>query len=183
MFLEQLSVSGELWVDMGWQLIESQSLSSSAATVTFSNIPQTYKSLKIAISARTTNTASVSESMFIAFNGISTNFSDRYLQGNGAAASSGSNSGGTTKIYIGEAASATATSNTFNSTEVTIPNYSSSINKPTGIETVHETNATTAYQTLVAGLWSNTNAITSIGVSLSANNFVFGSTFTLYGLV
>lgn len=173
---------------MGWQLIQAYNVgdgitSSPAASVTFSSIPQTYKSLKVVISSRTTNTGSVSESMFITFNGASTNFSDRYLQGSGAAASSGSNSGGTTKIYIGESASATATSNTFNSTEVTIPNYSGSTNKPIGTDTVHETNATTAYQTLVAGLWSNTNAITSIGISLSANNFVFGSTFQLYGLI
>ena len=46
-----------------------------------------------------------------------------------------------------------------------------------------ENNATTAYSALVADLWSNTTAISSIQLSDALGNFVANSTFTLYGVL
>ena len=49
---------------------------------------------------------------------------------------------------------------------------------------VSENNATTAYATLNAGLWSNTAAINAIGLTItSGQNFAQYSTATLYGIL
>lgn len=165
---------------MGWTLIDSQVLSSSQASVTFSSIPQTYKTLKLVVSARGDN-ANVFTSVNLTFNGSSaTAYSYRILQGSGSAASSAAASSQTSG-YAANATGSTATTSTFASIEYTFPNYASSVNKPYSIDGVTENNGTTAYQDLDAGLWSNTSAITSLTL-IATNNFVSGSTFTLYGL-
>lgn len=162
---------------MGWQLIQEQSLQTSAASVTFSSIPQTFKVLKILISSRTTGTGG--QAVLIAPNGSSSNLTYRYLEGSGAAASSNNGAQGSVATTNGTG----QTANTFNSVEVTIPNYSGTTNKPMSSDSVTENNATTAYLDLFATLWSNTAAITSLTFTDSGgNSFVFGSTFTLYGL-
>ena len=168
---------------MSWTLIEHVSLSSSQASVTLGNggtLPQTYKTLKLVMSARTDSSGSTFEGFYLEPNANSSNLSNRYLEGNGASASSGSSA---SNMFIGVATGASATTSTFCNVEITIPNYTGSTNKPVSSDSVNETNATTAYQDLIAGLWSNTAAITSLKlILLSTNNFVSGSTFTLYGL-
>ena len=161
---------------MGWQLIESQSLSSSAASVTFSNIPQTYKSIKILVSVR--GTADTANSR-VTFNGSTANVSDRVLFGNGLVGGSFSDA----SILYSLQNRSTSTTNTFANFEVTVPNYSSTTqNKAVSIDAVDENNGSAANQYLVAGLFSSTSAVTSATVSPNSGNFDFGSTFTLYGL-
>jgi hypothetical protein len=162
--------------------IETVEVASPVASITFSSIPQGYTDLKLVMSARG-DAGAISRSIYVTFNGSSTSYSDRYLQGDGSAASSGSNSGGTTKIYAGECTASTATSNTFGNQELYIPNYTGSNNKSTSADAVAETNATTQYMSLVAGLWSNTAAITSITLVPGTGSFTANSTFTLYGVL
>lgn len=163
---------------MGWQLIESQSLSASAASVTFSNIPQTYKSLMLTTSVRSTQAATAVQ-LIMRPNGSSANGTNRYLEGTGSAAASGTN----TTVYMGAIPGSSATSSTFSNDTSVLPNYTSTTaNKPVSIDSVSENNATASWQSLNASLWSSTSAITSIQLVLSAGDFVFGSTFTLYGL-
>lgn len=168
---------------MGWTLIQHTALTSSAASVTLGSggtIPQTYKTLKLVVSSRDSNAGQVYGNLLIRFNGSATTYSGRLLQGNGAAASSSTNS--TTEIES-LSTGATATASTFASGELTIPNYTGSTNKAASLDVVTETNGTTAYQRLNAVLWSNTAAITSIDLLPTAStNFQSGSTFTLYGL-
>lgn len=165
---------------MGWQLIESQSLSASAASVTFSNIPQTYKTIKLAISSRS-NRAVTANNLAITFNNSGTGYSERLLRGDGASVISANQSIAVLDYFYSPGSS--ATSNTFSNIEITIPNYAGSTNKPVSIDAVTENNATTSYLSIDAGLWSNSAAITSVKVEdESGGNFVFGSTFTLYGL-
>ncbi len=73
---------------------------------------------------------------------------------------------------------------TFASTEVYIPNYAGSTNKSYAVDQVQETNGTTAYMNLLAGLWSNTAAITSIKIEGrdTTITMVQHSTATLYGI-
>jgi hypothetical protein len=64
-----------------------------------------------------------------------------------------------------------------------IPNYTSSTNKSISFDIVSENNATLAYATLEAWLWSQTAAITSIGFTgLYGGSIASNSTFSLYGL-
>ena len=159
------------------QLIAKQTVGSGgAASVTFSNIPQTYTDLKVVTSFRGT-TAQVYEITALRFNGLNANLSSRTLEGSGSAASSLNNG----YIYLGSGDGASATANTFGSIEAYIPNYTSSNQKSVSIDAVGENNATTIYMQLTAGLWANTAAITSIEI-VPTGNFVEFSTFYLYGI-
>lgn len=164
---------------MSWTLIESQTLGSSVASVTLGSggtIPQTYKTLKLVISART-DQASVKD-LIVKPNNSTSNLTMRYLIGTGAAVGTGTGTTG----QVGNLNGTGQTASTFNSTEITFPNYAGSTNKPFTADDVSENNGTTAYQTLFANLWSDTTAITSIVLAPNAGNFITGSTFTLYGL-
>jgi len=153
-----------------------------ASSITFSNIPQTgYTDLVVKFSVRGTAGA-VSRSVYLTFNGSATSYSEKYIQGDGTAASSGSNIGSGAFIYAGECDGGTATTSTFGNQELYIPNYTSSNYKSVSIDAVSETNATTIYSTLVAGLWSNTAAITSMSFTLASGNIGQYSTFYLYGV-
>lgn len=143
-------------------------------------IPQTYTDLVVKGSTRSSRSA-VFDGIYLQPNNATTNLSYRYLEGNGASASSGSS---ITGLFLGTSAGATATSNTFNNWETIIPNYTSSNYKSVSSDSGGETNGTTAYADLVAGLWSNTSAITSLVFYCSAgNSFVQYSTFYLYGIL
>jgi len=159
-------------------LLETIQLTQNAASVTFDNIPQTgYTDLKVDMSVRGT-TAQIYTLMDIWFNGSTTGFSSRGVEGNGSSAVSYTNP----SIYLNAATGANATANTFSSNSVYIPNYTSSNFKSVSVDGVLENNATTAYASLQAGLWSNTAAITSIQIIPRADSLAAGSTFSLYGV-
>ena len=162
------------------KLIAKNVLGSDAADVTFSSIPGTYDDLLVLISARNarTNASDNIHDLYMKINTVTTNRSRRSLEGNGAAASSGSAS----DAYIGSTPAATATSSTFGSLEIYIPNYAGSTNKSFLITGVTETNATTAYIQAIAGLWSSTAAITELNFYHTNWNTLSGSSFFLYGI-
>ena len=162
-------------------LIERIELNANAASVTFSSIPQTgYTDLKLVWSARGTG-GLVYDTTKITFNGNASSYSTRYLQGSGSAASSGTSGASTYLEIIDEGGAATAS--TFSNSEIYIPNYTGSTNKSVSSDAVSETNATTIYMRLSAGLWSNTAAITSITLTPDASAaYAANSTFSLYGI-
>jgi hypothetical protein len=163
------------------KLIGKVVLSSNTATVTFSSIPGTYTDIVLAWSARGDRASSTTQNYLIGFNGSTANFTNCYLEGTGSSAISGTNEA--SGRYLGPQTAAAATSNTFASGECHIPNYAGSTNKSFSVTNAHETNATAAYITAIAGLWSNTAAITSIELTTSpTHNFVSGSSFFLYGI-
>ena len=151
--------------------------SGGAASISFTGIPQTYTDLIIKFSGRLATGTINSISM--SFNGSSANFSNRYLQGSGAAAYSFSRSDYYLIHMVNEANS---TANTFSNVEITIPNYTSANNKSFSIDSVTEANATSESMALTAGLWSNTSPITSVTLTGDANNLAQYSTATLYGI-
>ena len=163
-------------------LLDRIELNDTAASVTFDNIPQSgYTDLKVVVSARTSRSGNPEDEVFIRFNGSTTGYSSRSLFGTGAATSS--NTGGTAQINRTWTTANGATSNTFGSMDIYIPNYRGSQNKSVSVDAVSENNATTAYAVLTAGLWSNSAAITSIALLPEVGpNFLTGSTFSLYGL-
>jgi hypothetical protein len=151
-----------------------------ASSVTFSGIPQTgYTDLVVKVSARG-DYAALGSSYKLSFNGSSSNFSIRALEGAG----SGTPSSFTGTQYVGSAVGSTATANTFNNGEIYIPNYTSTTaTKSFSVDAVSENNGTEAYADLIAGLWSATPAaITSIGLTPTSGNFTQFSTFYLYGV-
>lgn len=164
-----------------YQLISSNVLSSSAASVTFSAIPSTYTDLVLRASIRSTTAGTYSVVGFTV-NGSATGYSYTRLNGNGATASSDSASSTTDwNATISPANGSTA--NTFGSFEFYLPNYAGSAYKVASFAGFDEENAATAYMRNVAALWQNSSAISSMTfTSASGDNIAAGSSFYLYGI-
>lgn len=163
--------------------ITSITLSASAASVTFSGIPQTYTDIVIRYSARTTNASFVGLSP-ITINSISSGYSNTVLEGNGSTANSSRSSSAANWNYgAGVTNGAGATANTFSSNEMYIPNYANGAYKVAGSFGVTEGNvANGVYMEAVASLLQNTAAVSSVTISGGGYDFVAGSTFHLYGI-
>ena len=173
-----------------YTLIASNTLSSSAASVTFSAIPNTYTDLVLRISTRTSASAYL-DPVDIRLNSDSnsvysyTNLYGWYVSSNQAVSERQSNA-----TYLNDISNVAnnGTSNTFASTEIYIPNYLASANKPISSFGAAEGNfSTTDYSWQVksaAYLWRNTAAITSIAITANQGswNFLSGSSFFLYGI-
>ena len=155
-----------------------------ASSVTFNSIPQTgYTDLVIKVSARTAYTAgSYGDGLNISFNSSTTGYTYRQLQGYDSTAASANGSTQLTGLIPDDAAAQTV--NVFSNNEIYIPNYTSANNKSYSVDNVVEKNGTTNWVlSMFAGLWSNTAAITSIGLTSSnASTFKQFSTFSLYGV-
>jgi len=162
-------------------LISSQTLASSAASVTFSSIPATYTDLVLRYSARCD--AAVTERLaYIELNATASGISETYLMGDGASATSAR---ATSQPFIGylRVPGTSGTASTFSSGEFYIPSYTVSQNKPMSVFDVAERNNAPAYILAEAALWSNTAAITQIKFALDGSgSLVSGSSFYLYGL-
>lgn len=163
-------------------LLERIELNASAASVTFSNIPQSgYTDLKIVVSAR--QDLSGFDSLGLRFNTLTTGNSSRWIVGNGVSASSSTDSGAFMVAGYVSLPGTSATASTFGSHDIYIPNYLSSNQKSVSSDAVSENNATTAYASLNAVLQTLTSPITTITLApYSSGNFVQYSTFSLYGL-
>jgi hypothetical protein len=162
-----------------FELIASYAATGSVSNIEFTSIPSTYTDLVLKFSLRSsTNTAT---DIFLTYNGTASGYSYRLLQGNGASASSRNGSGSEIKDDSGLNLS-TYTASTFSSGEAYIPNYAGSTNKSSSHDSTLETNATTSYMTLTAGLLANTAAITSVKIVPGAGNFVQYSTAYLFGI-
>ena len=149
-----------------------------AATIEFTNIPQTYTDLVLHLSARSSYGA-VGDDLYLYFNGTVTNRSGRFVYGNGSSAAAISVSD-----HAGTMTSDTATASVFGNTTIYFPNYASANIKSLSSDSVSENNATTAYTDLTAGLWNSTAAITSIQIPTAGGRGVWKqySSASLYGI-
>lgn len=156
--------------------------SGGAASIEFTNIPQTYDDLVLLCSFRVERSTTAS-TVVMNFNNSSSNYSGRTLVGDGSTASSGLN-GVTTDIRNITVNANTSTANTFANTMFYIPNYKGSTAKSVSIDSVMENNATTSFQNLTAALWNDTSAITSIKFAETngPSDIAQHSTAYLYGV-
>jgi hypothetical protein len=155
--------------------IATNTLTAAAASVTFSNLPQTYTDLVLVINAG----ASALEDIGCRLNSdTGSNYSTTIFAGNGSSPSTGrisnaTNIGLTSNAYLPTAVSSTHI--------VHFMNYSNS----TTYKTVLCRGASASSGTeVIVGLWRNTSAITTIYLygRNSGYNFLSGSSFTLYGV-
>jgi hypothetical protein len=161
-------------------LIETKTLGTAAASIEFTSIPQTFTDLVVLVSGRSTR-SDVRDEIQTQFNGdTASNYTLRTLRGSGSAVISQSVS--FTALVRADMPAATSTANTFSNISYYIPNYTSAVAKSLSIESVMENNATESFLYLVAGLWNNTAAITSIFMKPEVANFAIGSVFSLYGI-
>jgi hypothetical protein len=158
---------------MTMTLIETKTLLSAAASISFTSVPQAYTDLIMICSLRENGTDSA-RAFFMGINGTDlTTF--RTLVGNGASASSNT-------TYVGVTNSGTGTSNTFSNVQFYIPNYTSNTLKTVSVDYVTENNATTAFAGVTAAVSSGTAAVTSVSVSGALASWIAGSMVSLYGI-
>jgi hypothetical protein len=165
------------------KLIESKTLGTAQASIEFTNIPQTFTDLVILGSTRMSNAALLGYNTIRFNNDTASNYSYRFLDAN--LPSSPASGSSTTNPWFANVSGSSTTSNTFGNYAVYIPNYTSTVAKSGSIDTVGENNGTTAFLTILACLYNNSTAITSIQINdaFNSSNFVAGSTISLYGIL
>ena len=165
-----------------YTLISSQSLTGSAATVTFSSIPSTYTDLGIFVSGRGASagggTSGAWDNFTIKFNGSSTNYSSKWLNNT----DNSMNSGTSSSLIYSFVDYSGATANMFGNVEFYIPNYASSKYKSVSADNGVTKNSTANVIGFTAGLWSDTTAINSITFTLATGSWATYSTFNVYGI-
>ena len=161
-----------------YTLIDKSILTGNQTSITFSSIPSTYTDLQIVASVRTDRSGETDDDVVIKPNNSASNATSRLLLNDGSSAQSYTG----TQIYM-IAKGATALANTFSNCSVYVPNYAGSTNKSFSADLTAENNTTGTNMQLVAQLWSDTSAITSlVFVPGNGTNFVSGSSFYLYGI-
>lgn len=162
-----------------YEPIQTQVLASPTGTVTFSSIPQTYTDLILVNMYATTV---LNEDAIMRFNSdTGNNYSFTTLRGNGSSAVS-SRTTNNSFIYLDVDSSGT-TLNTGIQTTTHLQNYSNATTYKTTLGRSGTLGGSYTGTTLLAGLWRNTTAITTISVIASGSTtFVTGSSFTLYGI-
>jgi hypothetical protein len=152
--------------------IATQTLSTSAASVTFSSIPGSYTDLVLVINPTMASNADVT----LIFNGdTANNYSSTYLSGNGTTASS-SRFSTMPKIYLDSINTGTG----IVQYNVSIMNYANTTTYKTALARFASAGVGTQ---ATVGLWRSTAAITSMTITGDSINFTPGSTFTLYGIL
>ena len=156
--------------------------SGGAASIEFTSIPATYTDLLVKGSFRSDKTdGNDSHDVILSINSSSANQNTRYIRGDGATAYSNAE----TNRILRLADPSNYTANTFSNLEMYFPNYGGSSNKSFSVDSVVENNATRGDSVLVAGLWSQTAAITGLKFVVNGPSsplFVQYSTATLYGI-
>jgi hypothetical protein len=150
-------------------------LGSSAASVTFSSISQSYRDLVLV------SFMGVSADIDIAtqFNSdTGSNYTYVNMRGNGSTATSGTGASAGAYFAFG-LQNVTVPTNTQTNVIMNIMDYSATDKHKVALKRVNE--AGTGTQAF-AGRWASTSAITSIKLTPQGGNFNSGSTFALYGI-
>lgn len=163
-------------------LIERVTLSASAASITFSNIPQTYQNLQLRIVGRTSRTGANGDYMLIRFNNItSASYAYHLLYGNGSTTTA---AGYANQTYIGvDRLGDSSNTDYYGAIIVDIIDYKDTT-KNTTIRSIGGNDRNGAGEVdLDSGVFLSTNAVTSISLSVDSNRtFTQNTTSSLYGV-
>lgn len=158
-----------------YEPINTQTLGSAQASVTFSSIPATYTDLVLVYEAG--NSGNIYDGTFARFNSdTGNNYSWTYLLGNGSTAISGRESN---VARTGAGASGASRGMSI----LNIMNYSNTTTYKTILNRRSVVDASGYTVGAEVGLWRSTAAISTVLLFVqSGTNFDAGSTFTLYGI-
>jgi hypothetical protein len=157
-----------------YSLIDSQTLSSAVASITFSSIPSTFTDLVIITNVK----VSTQQDINLRLNGdTATNYSNTWLTGNGTSPLSGRYTN-LTWAYTDHYAVADSGAFNYNSI-ININNYASANTYKVILSRAN--NATTGVDVCV-NMWRSNAAITSVTLIPGSGNLAIGSTFRLYGI-
>jgi hypothetical protein len=155
-----------------------------ASTIDFTSIPSTYTDLCILLSLRNNRTGFDRSTTTMRLNAdTGSNYSTRTVYAADGSVGSDSTSSGTYGT-VGNSNSANNNANTFTPFTIYIPNYAGSTAKSFSVEYAQESTTSTWVIQMIAGLWNQTSASTSItlGDLQVSSSFVQYSTATLYGI-
>ena len=153
-----------------------------AASIAFTSIPQTYTDLQLLVSARSNRATEIRDEIHVRFNSNTSGYSVRTLRGDGSAVVSNTGSVSTALTRMDMPASG-ATANIFGFMNMYIPNYTTANQKAVSMDVTMENSAVTSYLYMIAGLWANTAAITSITMTFEIGPlFLQYSSASLYGI-
>ena len=155
--------------------------SGGAANIEFTSIPSTFTHLQIRGIGRNT-VATTSGQAYVQFNSdTGSNYSLHYLYGDGTTVYSG---GGASQVEMNafRITGASAASSIFGAGVLDILDYKNT-NKYKTLRTLSgEDRNGAGFLFYQSGLWQSTNAITSIKLYPSSNNFAQYTSFALYGI-
>jgi hypothetical protein len=162
-----------------YELIQTQILTSSEASVTFSNLgnfASTYKHLQIRAVVRSSSSF---DNFFMRFNSdTGSNYAHHRLIGNGSTVTS-TGSSSQTSMAVG-VLSDSGTANVFSPNVIDILDAYSTTKNKTFRSLYGDTVSPTIR--LNSGFWINTASLTTINFTAGALNFATGSRFSLYGI-
>lgn len=173
-----------------FELIQTQTLSSNTASVTFSSIPQTYKHLQLRVSAKDSWATSGVSFLWMRFNGVATGltYSHHYIYSwIDNLSARGISSPGNNQIEIHGAAATSTATDSFSASVIDILDYANT-SKNTTIRALSGADrgdsGGTGLVALHGGFWNNTAAVNSIFLSsaIGGASLLTGSRFSLYGI-
>jgi hypothetical protein len=165
-----------------YTLIQKTTLNASAASITFSSIPQTFTDLVVMFSLRTTGAVTY-RGVLVTMNGATSGHTYRILSGEGSGTPGSSAESNVAYVY-GYESGGSATASSFGNGSLYISNYAStSTYKSMSMDTVSESNTAAMTMGLTAGLYASNTAITSISLKPSVSeNLAQYSSVSLYGV-
>lgn len=171
------------WTNPG--VIQRGVFGSDTASITISDIPADYNSLRLVIKARTTHSGANYDGLLLRFNGDSTS---NYQWINSVIVSTGTSAAGASAADTGIKppsvfTSSTSLANTWGHVVIDIADYTQTgFWRSVTANGTYATSAGTNQQ--FGGNWKNTaDPITSILIApVSGANFIAGSSYTLYGI-
>jgi len=169
-----------------FESIASTTLGGTSSTVTFDNIPGTYKHLQVRILAQSTRATFSADNIRLQLNDdTGNNYSRHFLLGDGSSASSGATSS-TDYMWCGQISS-TVTANIFGTTIIDILDYADT-NKYTTIRSLFGVDINGVNNTIAgsvgiwSGNWRNTNAVTKMVFNAQSASYAEKTHFALYGI-
>ena len=152
--------------------IATQTLGSSASSVTFSSIPQTYTDLVLIVNGSMATGATMGLQVGNGSIDTGNNYSRTLLSTDSGGSSSRTSNGGSLDTYQ----PASPFTNTFN-----FMNYSNTTTYKTILYTTRTASGSQWLGQFV-GLWRGTSAINILSLSYGSSTYATGTTFTLYGI-
>jgi hypothetical protein len=168
-----------------FDLLETQVLGSSTASVTFSSLStyaSTYQHFQLRVAART-DRASYVDTVAIRFNSdTANNYSNHYLAGNGSTAFSGVETSQNKMLSI-RVTAANAGTSVFGGGTVDLLDVFETTKNKTARSLSGYTSGSGSEVYLFSGAWYSTTAVSSMTLIPNiGTNFVTGSRFSLYGI-
>lgn len=167
-----------------FQLISTQVVAVTAATVTFSSIPSTFRHLQLRMTLKDSNASSTMDAAYFTFNSdaTATNYSRHFLSGNGSGVNSGYANSNVNAIQ--SVATNLFTASAYSAHVMDVLDYAQTTkNKTVRILGGAHNSTYSAYSvSLSSAAWLSTAAVNSVTIgALAGQTWMIGSRFSLYG--